>query len=376
MYWHTRIFKSAQTVIRGTTTKFDIPVNVPIGSILLLLSANHVDDTSYQFHKWRLIDQLDDIALIGDGKTVIKSLPGQVYQAMHFYDQGAPPPNRIREYSTDSERQMVLMNLGRRYHDPEMYLPAGKFDSLELQVNFADPNTCFGNATMTIILEQPAGLGVPTSKGYLRSEVWREFTTVRDEWNYLTLPTGHIFRRIFFQAIPDVSTTYEVEKTNMWNLINELKLSFKNGDMVIFDADLETLAKIDVLKLGHLPFALGNNRHTAMYGWNCGLGYVTTALASTSHRDSGAPSTIAYLLGDVNSFTQKWAQMAESSQSGFLVFGMAPESCVPFRFDEIDDPATWFDAKAEGDVLLDFHTRDISDCDDGTIRIIFDRLVV
>jgi len=373
MYWHPRIYKQAQTIARGATSKFDIPVNVPIGTILLKLSADKNNVYQLAHAKWRMIDWIDDIALVADGKTIIKSLPATLYQVMNYYDQGGFPPSQLKGYTTHSDRVFLLMNFGRFYHDKEMYLPAGLFDSLELQINFAGTSTQFdGDGGLDIILEQPAGDGVPASKGYLKSEVWREWTTVADEWKYFTLPTGYRYRRIFLQALTALGSD-ERDGTNLFNLMDEIKLAYKNGDVEVYHDGLEYLAKMDVIRQGGWMKTMGNVMHTADKGFYTGLGYVVALVLGAGSNDGAVVTAVPTVIAEDNNGAQ--AYEGTEDENAFVAYGCCPEYCTPLHIDEDPDPAAYLDAKALGDIMLDIHTRNLSSAAGGTARLIFDRLV-
>jgi len=376
MFWHSRVFKEAQTVTRNAVTKFDIPENVPLGSIFLEITCKKAAGNPMGgINKWRLIDYLDSIDVYANGSTVIKSVPAQVIAAQNVFDGAGYPPHQFREYSQDTDRVYILLNFGRYYHDPEMYLPAGRFDSLELRINFSGTSTYWGeDASLDIILEQPSGAGVPASRGYIRSEVWREWTTVADEWKYFTMPTEYIIRRIILQAIPDVDSDY-IEKTNMFNLMDEIRLAQKAGDVEIYHNGLSYLARMNAIELGGLLRTQGWIYHTADKGFNVGLGYVYAMVTSSGSRDGAGSATIPTVEGDRNSFTQKAETYEADSPIGFEAIGLCPECCVAFRFDHDPDPMTWLDPRAVGDVLLDIHTRNASSAAGGTNRVILDRYV-
>ncbi|NVM22451.1 MAG: hypothetical protein HWN68_11805 [Desulfobacterales bacterium] len=379
MYWHTRVWRENEPAGRGKTEKIELPENVPIGSIILHGTAKKTAaNPMAALAKWRLLDYIGDISVIGDGRTVVKHVPASVITAMTLYDQGVLPPHQFREYSQDTDRVVLLLNFGRYLHDPEMYLPANKFDSLELRVENLATSTYFQqDIGLDILTIQPAGAGVPASKGFMRTETYRSWNTVNDERKHVKLPTKLPIRRIMLQAIPPLDDD-EIEKTNLFNLMYDIKITFKSGDVEFYNGDLEWLIHKNVLETGLMPMTNGWIYHTADKGFNVGLGYVQSMAGLAGSDDGAASAVIPTVQRDRSSRTQKPETYEANNPYAWLAIGLAPEGVVLIPFDYLPDPTTWLDPAVQKDVDLEIHTRDMGDnyaeVTDGINRVILDRL--
>jgi len=376
MFWHTRTYKTGLTVTRNATTKFDLPVNVNIGSLFLrIVAQQEVGNPMGGIEKWRLIDYVDSVDIIANGSTVLKSLPATALSALCFYDQGKFPPDQEREYSQPYNRINVLINFGKFYRDPFLYIPAGKYSSLELQIKFTGTSTYYqADPTLDIFIEQPEGGGVPLSLGHLRTEVFREYTTVSDAIEYITLPKQYLIRRVILQAWPDVDANY-IEESNPFNVLYNVKLTLRSGTVEVFNESLEYMAKLEACVMpGHMQ-RHGHIYHTADKGFYTGLGYVYSGMVSPASKDGAVAGVIPTIEADMNYGTQKMETYTGDEPVPFQVTGIMPDNCVNFRFDNLPDPQTWLNPQAEGDVDLALTTRSGASYADGTVKVILDRLV-
>lgn len=374
MYWSYRYWGQNRTVTRGTTTLIELPTSVSYGGIFLRFqcrkaSGNPLGSSAY----WRLIDYVSEINLIGNGKTVLKSLPATAYHAQAVFDKMGFPPRQFREYSQDIERFVTYVNFGRFFQDPEMYLPANAFNSLEMTIKFDGTSSDWQeDIALDIVFIQPSGSGVPASKGIIRSEVFRNITCEQDKEHPVTMPTGYPIRRIILQTLPALNE-YGLEKTSIYNHLYNLKLTLKSGDVTVYDGPSTILSRCNALTLGGVPPTMGWIYHTADYGFYTGLGYVYTVAGLSGSRDGAASGTVPTIEGDRNSCTQKPESYEADSPFSFVAWGEMPESCVMFPFDHDLDPATWLNPEIEKDVDLVIKNRNTSDVDGGLIRVILDR---
>ncbi len=376
MFWHSRVFKEGLTVVRGATTKFDLPANVNLGSIFLKMESRQTaGNPMAALAKWRLIDYIDSIIIMANGSTPIKALPATVLSALCMYDQGGFPPDQESEYSQQYPRVNSLINFGRYFRDPEMYIPAGKYDSLELQVKFSGSATEFQeDIGMDVIFEQPEGVGVPPSKGFLRTEVWREWTTVMDKTTYLTLPSKYDIRRIILQAWPDLDAN-ENEERKIFDQMYNIDLTQKNGTVEMYKNGLEYLAKMECIQFGGPFKRTGQIYHTANKGFYTGLGYVISCQYGSGSKADAVCAAIPTLQSDVQLGTQSVRSMTADEPQPFQATGICPDNCVRIGFDDDPDPASWLNPRQDGDIDLNIHVRNTANAADGTNKVILDRLV-
>lgn len=376
MFWHTRIFKEGLVAKRSSTTKFDLPANTNIGSIFLMMQCKMNTGTPMgALAKWRLIDYIDSIDIVANGSTVIKSLPATALSALCLFDHVGFPSDMEREYSQPTVRVNSFINFGRYYRDPEYYIPAGRFGSLELQIKFSGSSTLYQQEMdLKIVIEQPEGGGVPPSKGFMTTEVWREYTTVSDAYEYLTLPTKYKIRRLILQVWADLDDD-EIERTNIFQVVNEVKLTTRSGALELYNGTPEYQAKINSALLGGPFQRFGQIQHDVDKGWYTGLGYVFSCMVTGASGDGAESAVNTTVKQDNQNGTQVMETYDGNEMVPFQVIGVCPDNCILWRFDDDPDPSTWLDPQAEKDVDLELHTRSGTDYDDGTVKVILDRLV-
>ena len=376
MFWHTRTYKTGLTVGRNATTKFDLPANVNIGSIFLrLVSQTTVGNPMFSLAKWRLIDYIDSVDIIANGSTVIKSLPGTVLSALCFYDHGKFPPDQHRAYSQAYMRNNIVINFGRFYRDNAMYIPAGKYSSLELQIKFTGTTTLFqGDPSLDIFIEQPEGAGLPAPLGLLKTEVFREYTPATAGIEYVTLPTQYKIRRVILQAWPDLDGD-EIEECSPFDVLQNVKLTLQSGTVEVYNNSLEYMAKMEASVLPGFMAKHGHVYHEADHGWYSGLGYIFSGMVSAGSKAGAVAAVIPTLEADSNYGTQKLEAYTADEPVTFQAVGVMPDNCVNFRFDNDPDPSTWLNPQAEADVDLALETRSGATYADGNVKVVVDSLI-
>lgn len=375
MYWQREYVREAVSMTLGSTYKLTLPDHGLLGSILLRFSGSIVNLFGLGGGDWRIIDEISKIEVIGNGSTVIKSFTGYVGHALAALDQGCMPPSVWKNYSTATQWDYMLVNFGRKLFDEEMLLDLSKWDTVELWItNTAGASDFSGMAVSVVdfyLRDAPADAG---GLGYLRTEEWRSWTVASDGTEYLELPTEHVLRRVLLQAIPPVDTD-KIEKTNQWNLMDDISFGLDTGQVRVYKGGLDDLARENYFDLGKPMIATGSNHSTADKGVDISLGYVFGGAWGAGSEDGAGAGTIATYQTGRTSFTQKPETYEEGSPIGFIFLGVSPFLCNWFRFDQLRDPATWLDPNERKTVKLDIHSRSHADVVGGVNKVILDRLV-
>jgi len=375
MYWQREYLRENATMSRNDAWREDLPSHGLLGSILLRMSVPGVAAAFAETLKWRIIDYISKIEVIGDGSQVIKSINGTALNAIQFFDQGVTHPDYWHSYATGTKWCHVLINFGRHLFDTEYGLDLDRWNNVELQITNDATSSEFGDdislSVLQYFLRDAPGVSF---KGYFRTEEWRTWTTVANETKYLELPIENRIRRIIMQAIPDVDSN-NVEETAMHNLADDVELSLKTGVLRVFKGGIDDLMRENFFDYGRELLSSVNYYMSADYGRNVGIGYVTMATAGAGSQDGDVATAVPTLEGRRTSFTQKPENYEADTLIAGLCRGMAPENCVVFRFDRPDDASAYLDPDVNKTVKLDVHTRNSSSAADGTIRVILDRLV-
>jgi len=374
-YWQREYLRENTSMSLGETWREDLPDDGLLGSLLLRMSVAGVSSAFDGVHKWRIIDYLPKVELIGNGSEVIMSLSAQELAAMMWFDQGIVSPDYWHSYATGTKWAHLLINFGRRLFDPEYGLDLSKWDSVELRITNDGSSTYFGEDIGLSVLQYfLRGAAGGSFRGYFRREQWRSWTTVQDETVYLEMPETLPIRRILMQLIPDLDSD-NVAETAMHNLADDIELSLKTGSLRVFKGGIDDLMWENLFHVGKEALTSAHIYQAADKGRNVGLGYVLAAVGGAGSQSGSGASTIPTLEGRRTDFTQK----AETYEADILIptlcRGLAPENVVGFHFTTPDAPEGYLDPRANATVKLDVHTRNASSAADGTVNVVLDRLV-
>lgn len=375
MYWRREYLRKAASLAIGGTWREDLPDHGLLGGILLHVSGGAVNDSMIAIKKWRLIDYIDKIELIGDGSEVITSITGQVAKYLSWLSGGPAITDKYHNYATSTRRFHVPILLGRKMFDTEMGLDLSKWSNVEIKISNDAAAAQFTSALSIDALMYFMEGGPGSFPGYLRTEEWRKWTTVQGETKYLELPSQYKIRRIIFQVIPDDDDTYHTADTTPYNVLYNIELNFKTGVLKVWDGNLRDLWYENAFEEGRDVLQALEPYHTQDYGiWN-GLGQTLgMGAARIPHDGTQDTATPSFSPGE-DSSTQKRMTDTDADQETMLCAGLALENCAHFRFDRIEDPVSWLDPRAMGSIQLNMATRDSSSAAGGTIRVILDRYV-
>lgn len=376
MFWQREYLREGSSQVRGDTWREDFPGNGLLGSLLLRMSVAGVSGAFAAAEKWRILDFISKIEIVGDGTEVIKSLTGESLAACMFFDQGIANADYWHSYATGTKWCHLLLNFGRKLFDPEFGLDLSRWSNVEIKITNDASATYFGASIGLSVLQyflRDAGAG--GFRGYLRTEEWRKWTTVAGEVKYLEIPKELPVRRILMQLIPDVDGT-NISETGMWNVADDIDLSLDTGVTRVYKGGVDDLMWENWLDYGHELLSTPNLYMTADYGRRVGLGYVVGAVAGAGTQDGAVATAVPTIEGRRTDNTQKPENYEADTLISLLCRGLCPENHVVFRFDNPDEPSAYLDPRNRGTVLLNLRTRDSASAADGTIRVILDRLVM
>lgn len=376
MYWQPYLYRSALTVTNSATTRLDLPESGFLGSILLEFSGDQASGLGNSGGNWRLIDYLTDIEVVGNGSTIIKDLSAKLHQALTWYDGGPVAADVWRNYATNTQFCRVLINFGRYFGDPDFGLQLDDWDNVELRITNAATSSEFTSApTVNVVLFFLRPTREARSLGFMRSEIWRTWTTVANEWHYLTLPQDLLVRRVVLQAIPAVDSTTKKANTQFTNLLYNVQCYLKTGEVEVYNGSGTRLMLYNYFWYGRDLWTHGHAYLTADRGIDIGVGYPFTHLAlATSYTDAAATVVPTATAGQTEN-TLAFESAETDVVYEFAVKGMAYHNTLVLPFDFSSDPNRWLDARAEAEVQLNVQTRNSSSAADGTVNIVLDRLV-
>lgn len=374
MYWQREFLRFGETWPDGGTLKLDLPNNGFLGSIQIHARRAGVVDVFNALLKWRLIDYISKVEVIANGSTPLKSITGEVAKALTFFDGGGPVPDQEFNYGTSTKRAHFMINFGRKLFDKRFALDLSKFSSVELQLTNDGTTALFGGDwTVDVLCYYLRGGDAPAPEGFFRTEEWRKWTTVTDERKYLELPTDMALRRIILQVLAAAGTNVNAD-TQSYNVLDDIELYLKTGTLKVMDHSLRELWYENLFHYGRQPMVGLEPYHTSLYGIKTGLGQTLAkaAVALPQGMASATPTVALEAGGD--GMTQKIYRSGTDNAS-MIMIGLGMENCAVIPFDQDDDPGSYLDTTAEATVKLDLHTANSATADNGTIRVVTDRLV-
>lgn len=381
MYRQLQHYRDSVSAERGDTFKIDLPKTGILSFVYIDYTMAQAAGAPYQASGegvFKLINILEDISVVANGRADIITAPGTVLQAFNFLDQGITAYDKIREYSAATQTARLGINFGRKMWDPKFGLNLGAFDNVELQIKNGGTSTYWAStATVDVWLGWLRGAGVPGGDTFLQKQLWREYTGAQDKREYLELPTGLPIRRVMLQPLPAYDSTTGMCDTAPNNVLYDIKFTLQNGILTVFDGRWLDLAHLNLLELGYEHLVHGSSYHMADYGFDIGLGDVRGFASVSGARDGAVSAVIPTREGDLSNPTQKLEAYEADSPVDYLARGAAYQNCVHFAFDtdgELDNllnPAKG----AMGIAELELHCRNASSVASSTVRVALDRLV-
>lgn len=374
-YWQRKVEQSGFSNVLNNVNDLLLPTSGLLGSTLIKISGSAVSGLGANGGAWRLIDFLSKVEVIVNGSVICKSFDGFTGQGVATFDQGVTPPADWRNYATNTMYDWVLINYGRFFKDPTYQLDLSKYDNVHLKITNNATSASLGDFTTEIVnfyLKDKKGGQV--SPGYMRTEEWRIWTTIADNWQYLKLPVEYPIRRILLRATPSVDAN-NIESANMKDLMDRVQLYFKTGDLTVQDQGIEDIMRENYLEVGKSFSQFGSEYMNAGKGVRIDLGYVLGEAHGAGTQAGTAATTVPTFDSARSSFTQVPQTFQADHPTDFVAHGLAPFETVVLPFDTSPDPADWLDPNAYGEVDLNVHTRNSSGAASGINKVILDRFV-
>ena len=375
MYWQREFLRKGESWNNGGTLKLDLPKTGLLGSIMIHAYRAGVTDAFNSVLKWRLIDYINKVEIIANGSEIIKSYTGEVAKGLTFHDGGGGAPDQEFNYGSSTKRAHFMINFGRRLFDRKYLLDLSKFSSVEIQLTNDGTSTFFGGDwTVDVLCYYLRGAPANGFGGYFRTEEWRSWTTVQNERKYLDIPSERKIRRIALHVLPAFGTNGNAD-TQSYNVVDDIEMYLRSRAAKVLDYSLRDLWYENYFQSGREMFAALEPYHANGRGVKTGLGQVL-AKAEGQMPQSGVPGAITVAVEAGNDGASQKLLRTGTDNYSWLMMGLALENLaiIDLALDP-DDPSTWLDPAAEKVVNLDVHTRDDSSADNGTVKVILDRLI-
>lgn len=292
---------------------------------------------------------------IVDGSNVIYSLRGELAQAMSYYQRGVVPSMQRQGGPSENQEDLYVIRFGRWLWDPFYALVPQNFRNLQLKVtwNFATV-TAVGatgyladNGKLSITARLMEGLEAPPI-GFMMAKDHFAWTTAASGDERISLPTDFPYVMALFRA-------WETE-TKLYSTITNIKLSIDQDKVIPIDSPAWDLLKQMENDYGqitleqHVFAASEENIQT----W---LGVGESVVVTPEGQDAvgataGAIPTVYGV--DSGHFNLKLygndGQVKAASILQMVARGQALNHCFAIPFGTMDDPASWLNAPAHGDI--------------------------
>jgi hypothetical protein len=345
-FWQREVLRDAVSMTFAQTHELDLPKTGLLGSLVLYISSSE-NGTPFvgAVPKWRLIDYISKIEVIGDGAEVIKSFDGLEALASALYDDGQEPPSMWRTYSSTPHRQWIPIHFGRKLMDEIYGLDLSRFDQVTLKITNDASSTYFTtDIKLTVIAYWLRGAALSFA-GYFRDEVWKSWLPVAAAIEYSELPVSLPIRRIVLEARPARTTTTCKNVHTMISLMSDIELTFKTGQVRVFKGSLFHLGMLSIQELGRHVETRGFVDKNSTLGFECGVGYVLQNMGAWC-ADGTYTTVLGNMMKDVQDSAQEIAYHTANGLLGWAVRGFGYCHTVPLfiarkpDLDDLLDPET------------------------------------
>jgi len=341
----------------GQTWELDLPKDGQLGSLLLQMSSSPDSNALLILPKWRLIDYITKIEVMGDGSEVIKSLDGVEAIAAAFYDDGRVPVGLWRTYATTPQRQWVPIHFGRRFLDEIYGLDLSRFKQVTLKITNAAADAQWQTDVTVSVFGYFLREAAAPFAGYFREELWKSWLPVADAIEYNDLPVGLPIRRLLLEARPARDTADSKNNSTMIDLMLEIDFTFRSGQVRVYHDSLERLAHMMSCEGIGEVVTRGAIHRTAGYGFECGIGYCTSNIGVGTADADGRTSVIANMRKDIQDSAQEIGYQTAEGPLAWVVRGNSFCDCTPLWFARKEDLSDLLDPAGLEVVKVDIKCR-------------------
>jgi len=386
MYLKPNWLRYEKNLTLNDTLKFDeLPKKGKCSGLIFWIRTPTTSGQHYGIDgKTRLVDYVDQVQFITNGKRPLKDLTGAQVQGLNFLNTGEVPGDLLTDPSLGPQYCQLVIPFGRFIGDLEHYLNWEDYSSAELDVKNSLSSTIHVSASYGIqTVDFMDADALPASKGVFMERNWREkSSTTADETEYYKPPTGSKYRRLVIQAIAGIraSAPYR-RKTNNFDVADEIKLKFLDGKEVAYDGYSRYLAYLQAVFLKQMAETfgklLGSTDGASSGIVNTGIGYRFGSHVS--------PAEIATTLTERNYGIYTYADdlMPIYSDTGTNPYvdwrakGVMYQNMLPLfpLVRNLDDVDHYLDTEAKDPIDLEIKTKNDANATGGKYHVIISELV-
>lgn len=355
MYRQREVLRSGVVMDFASSYELDLPKQGRLTDLTLYIrSTENASAFLTSIPKWRLIDYISKIEVIGDGSEVIKSFDGQQALACAFYDDFREPVSMWRNYSNTPQRQWIPIHFGRWFHDLVYGLDLSRFNQVQLKITNDATSTQFTTGITLDVIADWVREPVSAFAGYFREEEWKTWAPAAAEVAYNVLPTLLPIRRILLRARPGRVTATSKNASSMHRLMNPIDFTVRTGQLRRYLGSLETLGHMSVMEWPALAETRGMIYRNSNLGFEAGVGYITNSQKVTATY-TDAPATYPAAIGtpDIQDSALEVQQFVGDAPLEWSARGHGYMHNVPLLYDTTPDLSQLLDPRAENEVKVD-----------------------
>ncbi len=305
MFWQREVLRDAVSMTFNQTWEYDLPKSGLLGSLVLYLSSTQNGYPFLTAVKWRLLDYISKIEIIGNGSTIIKSFDGRQALASAYHDDKVLASSLWRHYSNTPHRQVIPVHFGTKLMDELRGLDLSRFNQVTLKITNDATSTEFTTDIKATVIAYWNREPVVPIQGYLREEVFEEWDPVAAAISYHDLPIELPIRRILLRARPAVVTATAKNASTMIDLMSNIKHTFRTGQTLVYEGSLRNLGHLSILEIGHYAQTMTMIDRTDEYGYEVGVGYVEHGVVSEGSQTATPSATGSVGSADVQDSAQE-----------------------------------------------------------------------
>lgn len=354
MFTQREVLRSATSMTFNQTWDFDLPKSGILDSLVLYIRSTQNGYPFLTARKWRLIDYISKIEVVGDGSIIIKSYDGRQAVASAFHDDGREPPHIWQHYSNSNDRQIIPIHFGRRFFDELLGLDLSRFNQVTLKItNDATATQYTTDIKVDVVaIWQREPVGPPI--GYLREEEWKVWTPVAAAIEYSELPVSLPIRRILLRARPGVDTADCKNNSSMNRLLGDIDFTTRSGQTRVYQGSGELLGYLSMIEGPGAAEVRGSIDRTQAYGFETGVGYVMAAGGVPGGDADGiTPFPNSYMRQGVNESAQESGRRSATGELNWRVWGFGYMHTIPLFTARLPDLSDLLDPEAAKQVQVD-----------------------
>jgi hypothetical protein len=337
------------------TYELDLPQSGMLGSLGLYLYSAANGNALLSTNKWRLLDYISKVEVIGDGAEVIKSLDGRQAVASAFYDDRILPLGKWGNYNGVTHRQMIPLHLGRRFYDELFGLDLSQWNQVTLKITNDASSTYFTTAVYASIIGFFLREAGSPFAGYFREEEWKKWAPSTNGVEYNDMPVAYPLRRILLRARPAIDDSPVNQNLNTINSqMSDIDFTMRTGQIRRYKGSLELLGWLSRSEQMLRAGSRGEVMRAADDHFNCDVGYVTSMVPAAAQVDDPGgvyPGTI--VRADTQLSSQLVWDVDGTSPVEFDAEGFAYAHQLPLFEARKEDLSDMIDPEADKVVKVD-----------------------